>query len=707
MSAPSQKPNRLLHEKSPYLLQHAHNPVNWYPWGEEALAKAKNEDKPIFLSVGYSTCHWCHVMEHESFSDVKVAELMNREFVSIKVDREERPDLDQIYMSAVMTMTSQGGWPMSVFLTPEGKPFYGGTYYPPQPAWGRPSFTQILEHVANLWKNRREEVLRAAEQLTSAVAESSLTIEKGELSDAVLEGSFASLQNTFDSAKGGFEVAPKFPRAHTLSFLLRYYKRSGDRTALMMVTKTLDEMAKGGIYDHLGGGFHRYATDQYWHVPHFEKMLYDQAINAKAYLEAYQITQNENYARVVRETLDYVLRDMTSPEGGFYSAEDADSALTHDDPKHKVEGTFFVFELNELEKILGKEKAVVAADAFGVEASGNAGTGAHGELKNKNVLFLAHSDEAIAKKFKKSDEEVQKWMAEIKQKLFAYREKRPRPHLDDKILTDWNGLMISTFAFAGRVLKEPKYVAAAQKGADFILAQLRREDGGLLHRYRKGEAGISGYLEDYSFFIHGLIDLYQATFDISYLIAANELTQKMVASFWDNDRGGFYHTAGDAEKLIARTKEIYDGAIPSGNSVALLDLLRISRLTLNRDLEQKAEEAFKTFAPKINSFPSGYPQMLIAYAFGLGPSQEIVIAPGKEKKQTDSMIDLFYENFLPNAMLAIRPTNPKAEKSFVELIPFAADQTAQGNQTTAYVCQNYVCNLPTTDLKQLKKLLEK
>lgn len=694
--------NRLIHEKSPYLLQHAHNPVDWYPWGQEAFDKAKKEDKPIFLSIGYSTCHWCHVMEHESFSNTEVAELMNKEFVNIKVDREERPDIDQIYMSAVMTMTGQGGWPMSVFLTPDQRPFFGGTYYPPNPVWGRPSFTQVLNHVLDIWKTRRQEALEAASHLTQAVAQSTLVSTKGKLDQDVLLNGFKHFQNTFEPSKGGFEMAPKFPRAHAFSFLLRYYKRTGDFDALNMVTQTLDEMAKGGIYDQLGGGFHRYSTDPNWLLPHFEKMLYDQAINGKAYLEAYQITKKEEYARIIHEILEYVMRDMTAPEGGFYSAEDADSALTHEDPKNKVEGTFFVFELKEIETILGKEKAALAEFAFGIKANGNAGTGAHGELKNKNVLSLAQSKEAIAKKFKQTEKEIESTLAEIKQTLFAYREKRPRPHLDDKIMTDWNGLMISTFAFAGQVLNEPKYIQSAQKAADFILKNMRTKEGRLLHRYNNGEAGISGFLEDYAFFIHGLIDLYQASFELKYLEAAQQLSEQMLDLFWDNENGGFYLTAHDAEALITRTKEIYDGAIPSGNSVAVLDLLRVGRLTMNRAFEEKAEETLNAFATKINAFPSGYPQMLIAYDFGLGPSKEIVIAEGNG---TEEMIQLIYSEFLPNKVLAVRPSKETAE--FVKLIPFAKDQVAQKDQATAYVCENYVCNLPTTDLTQLKNLLTK
>jgi len=698
--------NRLANEKSPYLLQHAHNPVDWYPWGEEAFAKAKREDKPIFLSIGYSTCHWCHVMEHESFSDPEVAELMNKHFVSIKVDREERPDVDQIYMTAVMSMTGSGGWPLSVFLTTDRLPFYGGTYYPPKPVWGRPSFTQVLNSITDIWENRRDEAIRTGTSLALAI-EGNLAAppQEGGLNKEVLTSAFDNYQNGFDEAKGGFETAPKFPRAHSLSLLLRYHHRTKDKAALYMVEKTLEEMAKGGIYDHLGGGFHRYSTDEKWLLPHFEKMLYDQAINGKAYLEAYQVTQNENYARTARETLDYVLRDMTSTEGGFYSAEDADSPLTHEDPDTRVEGTFYVFEETEIEKLLGKKNAEIINFAFGVRKDGNAGTGAHGELKKKNVLSLAQPVEAIAKKFKKTEIEIDKILAQSKKTLFEARAKRPRPHLDDKIMTDWNGLMISTFAFAGRVLQEPRYTKAAQKAADFILTTLREKDGRLLHRFRDGHSGISGFLEDYAFFIHSLVDLYEATFDIQYLKAANELTTVMVDLFWDEQGKGFFLTSDDAEKLIARTKEIYDGAIPSGNSVALLDLIRVGRLTMNQSFEEKAQEAFSSFASKINAYPTGYPQMLIAFDFAVGPSKEIVIAGEAKDPLTEKMVQLIYSQFIPNKVVALRPTDPKQAASFIELVPFAKDQTAQKGKPTVYVCENYVCQLPTTDLKKLKELL--
>lgn len=701
------KPNRLIHEKSPYLLQHAMNPVDWYPWGEEAFERSRKENKPVFLSIGYSTCHWCHVMEHESFSDPEVAAYMNEHFISIKVDREERPDIDQIYMSAVTAMTGSGGWPMSVFLTPEGKPFYGGTYYPPKPVWGRPSFRQLLEQIVDVWENRREEAERAGGQLALALEQSSTgIIEKGELSSEVFDRAFRAFENAFDSNMGGFESAPKFPRAHVLSFLLRYYHRTGNDAALEMVEKTLDEMAKGGIYDHLGGGFHRYSTDHLWRVPHFEKMLYDQAINVKAYLEAYQITKKPAYERVTREVLDYVLREMTSPEGAFYSAEDADSALSHEEPEKKVEGTFYVFETDELERVLGKEKAEIFNFAFGLRAEGNAGTGAHNELVNKNVLYLAHPAVTVAKQFKITPEETEKLLKEMKQTLFRYRSKRPRPYLDDKVMTDWNGLLISTMAFAGNVLNEPMYKEGAQKAADFILDKTRSKNGRLRHRYRDGEAGINGFLEDYAFFMHGLIDLYEATFDLKYLQTAQELAIVMIQSFWDEEGGGFFLTSDDAEKLITRTKEIYDGAIPSGNSVALLSLLRLGRLTMNGDFEAKARDAFSVFAGKVNHFPNGYPQFLIALDFAVGPAKEIILAGKKNDPHIQEMARLIYSSFIPNKVVALRPEDAGDLKTFLKLVPFAKDQGPIQKKSAAYVCENYTCQLPATELSELSRLIQ-
>ena len=492
--------NRLVHEKSPYLLQHAHNPVDWYPWGDEAFEKAKKEDKPIFLSVGYSTCHWCHVMEEESFSNPEMAKIMNDNFISIKVDREERPDVDNIYMQVVMTMTGSGGWPMTVILTPDLKPFFGGTYFPPEDRWGSPGLKSILNTIASKWETERTQILASSESITQAVraeAQSKAAMSHA-LDEKTLEKAYQQFRSQFDSRFGGFGDAPKFPRSHTLSFLLRYWKRPGDGKALEMVEKTLQEMAKGGMYDHLGGGFHRYSTDGQWRVPHFEKMLYDQAILSKSYLEAYQATGKEEYAQIAREIFGYVLRDMTGSNGAFYSAEDADSTPDPAQPKKKSEGAFYIWSHDEIVEALGKERADIFNFYFGVEPNGNAPQDPHGEFKGRNILYVGHSLDETAKRLGKSPQEIETILKETKQILFSIRSKRLRPHLDDKVLTDWNGLMISSLAFASRALDEPRYAESAKKAADFLLEKMKRKDGRLMHRYREGEVAIPGFIEDYA-----------------------------------------------------------------------------------------------------------------------------------------------------------------------------------------------------------------
>ncbi|MCH7505594.1 thioredoxin domain-containing protein, partial [PVC group bacterium] len=605
---PEEYTNRLINEKSPYLLQHAHNPVDWYPWGDEAFEKAKKENKPVFISVGYSTCHWCHVMEEESFSNPEIAKIMNDNFVSIKVDREERPDVDNYYMSAVQAMTGSGGWPMSVFLTPEGKPFYGGTYFPPDDRWGRPGFATILNTMADKWKNDRENLLESAQDMSSRLQAlvSRSTSSKTKISEEILEKGFRSFVTQFDSRYGGFGV-PKFPRSHTLSFLLRYWQRVKDAKALEMVEKTLQAMARGGIYDHIGGGFHRYSTDAKWRVPHFEKMLYDQAIIAKAYLEAYQVTGNESYADMARDIFDYVLRDMTDVQGGFYSAEDADSSVVLDDNKvaaKKREGAFYVWSKDEIKKYLEPVKAKIFSYHYGVESGGNVARDPFGEFKKKNILYVVSNVEKTALEFKKSQKEIQSILEESKAILFDIRAKRPRPYLDDKVLTDWNGLMISSLAYGARVLENKRYEIAARKAADFILKEMKRSDGRLLHRWREGDAGIPGFLEDYAFFTNGLYDLYEATFDTRYLKEAKYLSEEMIRLFADKTSGGFYFTSHDTKENFGRTKEIYDGATPSGNSVAALALLRVGRLTVSQNLEDQAYKTLEAFSGSLAQSPS-------------------------------------------------------------------------------------------------------
>ncbi len=698
--------NRLSQEKSPYLLQHAHNPVDWYPWGEEAFAKARREDKPIFLSIGYSTCHWCHVMERESFEDPSVAEILNAHFVSIKVDREELPHVDSLYMQAVIQMTGQGGWPLTVFLTPDLKPFYGGTYFPPEDRWGRSGLKSLLTGIANAWRQKRQELLRSGESLTQALQAAELTRGVGQvpIDESLLTQAFEHSSASYDETFGGFEPAPKFPRAHALSFLLRYLKRGKSPQALEMVEKTLTEMHRGGMYDHLGGGFHRYSTDRQWRIPHFEKMLYDQAILTRAYLEAHQATGNEAYAQIAREIFEYVLRDLTSPEGSFYCAEDADSAPDPSRPEEKEEGAFYLWTSKELEELLGSEEAKLLSFVFGMEPGGNAISDPTGELHGKNVLYLARAAEEAAKKFGLSVEEVKKKLDEGKKRLLETRLKRPRPHLDDKVLTDWNGLMIGSLAFGSRVLDEPRYAQAAQRAADFILKHLMRRDGRLLHRYREGQAAVLATLEDYAFFIVGLVDLYEATFESKYLAEAKRLTGEMVRLFWDDSKGGFFMTGSDAEQLLVRQKELYDGAIPSGNSVAALALLRVGRLTQSQGFEQKAKQLFDSFSAELRQNPPAYTQSLIALDFALGPSKEIVIAGPAADPATQEMIRAVYSAFLPNKVVALHPPG-RAGQAIEALVPFLKEQVALEGKGTVYVCQNYTCDLPTSDLQKLRDLL--
>ncbi len=697
--------NRLAQEKSPYLLQHADNPVDWYPRGEEAFQKARREDKPLFVSIGYSTCHWCHVMEEESFENPGVAKAMNENFVSIKVDREERPDLDNIYMTAVQALTGSGGWPLNVFVTPDGKPMFGGTYWPPEDRLGRPGFLTVMNSVAQAWKENRGNLLKQSDDLVrliqkQAEAKADETLALG---DKTFREAARDLRASFDETYGGFGHGIKFPRSHTLSFLLRYGKRTGEKEALEMVERTLTQMARGGIWDHVGGGFHRYSTDAQWFLPHFEKMLYDQAILAKSYLEAFQAAGRPEDAGRARQIFEYVLRDLRDPGGAFYSAEDADSL----DPAAagKREGAFYVWEKSELTELLGEEAGEVVSEIFGVSPEGNVQEDPHGEFPRKNILALREEVETVAKKFGKSPSEIQKLLEESKGKLFEARARRPRPHRDDKILTDWNGLMISSLAFGSRVLGETRYRASARQAADFILEKLVRKDGRLLHRFREGEAAILGTIEDYAFFVHGLVDLYEAAFEPRYLAEAKRLTEEMVRLFWDETNGGFFFTARDAEKLIVRQKEIYDGALPSGNSVAALDLLRVGRLTMARELEKKAELLFDAFSAAIGRNPEAYPQMLIALDFALGPSREIVLSAERGPEETETFLKAIYERFIPNKVVAFHPAQGESKSEIEKLSPFIKNQLPLKGKPTAYVCENYVCKFPATDLSDLEKLL--
>ncbi|HSD64270.1 MAG TPA: thioredoxin domain-containing protein, partial [Ignavibacteriaceae bacterium] len=559
------KTNHLITEKSPYLLQHAYNPVDWYPWSEEAFEKAKHEDKPVFLSIGYSTCHWCHVMEKESFEDQEIAGLMNEAFVSIKVDREERPDIDGIYMSVCQMLTGSGGWPMTIIMTPDKKPFFAGTYFPKESRFRRPGMKELIQQLQDIWRKRREEVYQSASEIVEALSKGDEGRESG-IDKDIFQKAYNEFEDRFDNKYGGFGSSPKFPSPHNFYFLLRFYIRENNVNALNMVEKTLHNMRLGGIYDHIGFGFHRYSTDREWLVPHFEKMLYDQALIAEAYIELFQITKNEIYRRTAEEILRYVQRDMTSPEGGFYSAEDADS--------EGVEGKFYLWTKEEIRNLLNEDSELIS-EIYNLKDSGNI----PGENSGNNILHLTRSFEEVAQERNVSSKDLVGKMSNARKILFAQREKRTHPFKDNKILTDWNGLMISTFAKASQVFNVEEYGEIAIKAADFIVNNLIDKEGRLLHRYKDGEAGIISNIDDYAFFIRGLIDLYESTFNNYWLDKAIELNKDMIEYFCDEQKGGFFFTPYYGEKLIVRQKEIYDGAVPSGNSIAILNLLKLGRIT--------------------------------------------------------------------------------------------------------------------------------
>jgi uncharacterized protein YyaL (SSP411 family) len=680
MSQPSVHTNRLAQETSPYLRQHAHNPVDWYPWGEEALRRAGELDRPIFLSVGYSACHWCHVMEHESFEDPEVGRLLNEHFVPIKVDREERPDLDQIYMTAVQLMTGHGGWPMSVFLTPDLKPFYGGTYYPPDDRYGgqMPSFKRLLGAIIEAWQSRRAAVREQALQLTGHIQQA-VRLEPADraLGPEVVRRAADELRHGFDPVHGGFGKAPKFPHPMDLRVLLRVWQRFGEEDALVMVRKTLDGMARGGMYDHLGGGFHRYSTDRSWLVPHFEKMLYDNALLTVAYLEAYQATGEPFYREVVEETLAYVLREMTSPEGPFYSTQDADS--------EGEEGKFFVWSAEEVERVLGKELADLFGAVYDVTPEGN--------WEGHNILHRTRSDEQEARLQRLGEGELRARLDETRRKLFEVREHRVHPGRDEKALTSWNGLMISAFARAHQVLGRPEYREAATRAADFIVTRMRTADGRLLHTYSAGsEPKLNGYLEDYAFLLEGLVDLYEATFSLRWLQLALELAGVMVGQFWDESEGGFFYTGRDHEELIARTRDAHDSSVPSGNGMAVTALLRLAKLTGRTDLEERALRTLRLFSGLLTASPRVAGQMLIGLDFHLGPVDEFALVGDLESPEMRDVLRLIHRRFRPHHVLAAKPAQG-APAELDQVVPLLAGKSGLDRVAT-YICKDFACQAP-------------
>ncbi len=690
------KPNRLIDEKSPYLLQHAYNPVDWYPWGEEAFEKARNENKPIFLSIGYSTCHWCHVMEKESFEDHDVASLMNDVFVSIKVDREERPDLDHIYMMVCQILTGRGGWPLTIMMTPHKKPFFAGTYIPRSNRFGNPGMVDLIPTIKKAWTTQHKEVLESADKITGVLQGIEAVKPGTELDRTVLDRAYRELADSFDREHGGFGNAPKFPTVHNLLFLLRYWRRSGDQEVLEMVEKTLSEMRRGGVYDQIGFGFHRYSTDREWLVPHFEKMLYDQALIAIAYLEAFQATGREEYGKTAREIFTYVLRDMRGPEGGFFSAEDADS--------EGEEGKFYVWEEGEIQQALGRDAEIIGR-AFNIKREGNFRDEASGRKTGANIPHLKAPLKSIAIDAGVPYIELKERISSARERLFEHRERRVHPHKDDKILTDWNGLMIAALARGAQVLGEKEYAERAATAAAFLLGRMRGPEGRLLHRYRDGVAGITANVDDYSFLVWGLIELYEATFDPDYLKTAIELNGDMISHFWDAETGGLFFTPDDGEALIVRKKEIYDGAVPSGNSVAMLNMLRLARFTGMPDLEEKAAEIGRAFSNSLRERPSAYTYFMTALDFGIGPSYEVVIAGRSGGSDTKEMINILRSSYIPNKVVILRPVE-EASPGIDRLAGFLKGHVSLDAKATAYVCLDNSCKAPTNDTGKMLEMMK-
>jgi uncharacterized protein YyaL (SSP411 family) len=677
--------NHLALEKSPYLQQHAHNPVDWFPWGEEAFEKARREDKPVFLSIGYSTCHWCHVMERESFADGEAARVLNAAFVCVKVDREERPDLDQHYMAVCQMLTGSGGWPLTIVMTPDKRPFFAGTYFPKSRRWGRPGLLELVPALGEAWRTRREEVLRSAAEIIAAVdgGRRERRAAREVLTGATLDRAFHELAADFDESRGGFGGAPKFPIPHHVGFLMRYWKRTRKDKALAMAEKTLAAMRLGGIYDHLGFGFHRYSTDADWLVPHFEKMLYDQALLAEVYAEAFAATGKSEYKRTAGEIADYVLRDLASPEGGFSTAEDADS--------EGEEGKFYLWTMDELGAVLDLKEANHAARIYSLEAGGNfsePGSSRDG----RNILHGSGTAQGPAPTAR---------IEKIRQKLFLAREQRVRPFKDTKVLADWNGLMIAALASVFRMTGEDRYLRAAERAAGFVLERMRAHNGRLLHMFADGEARVPAFLDDYAFLIRGLLGLYEAGFDPGHLEKAVELVRRTIELFWDGKEGGFFFATADPE-VGARRKEIYDGAVPSGNSVMLMNLLRLARITGRPDLEKKASRLAEAFSPEVGGQPRMYTEFLRGLDFALGPSREVVVVGKWEAPDARDLLNALRGIYLPNTVTLFKPTDRTEPGQVLErLAPFTKDMDVGGGRAAAYVCSGGTCHRPVSSAAEL------
>jgi len=695
-------PNRLIKEKSPYLLQHAYNPVDWWPWGEEAFARAAAEDKPIFLSIGYSTCHWCHVMAHESFEDPDVAALLNSWFVSIKVDREERPDIDQMYMAATQAMSNSGGWPMSVFLLPDGSPFYGGTYFPPSSSRHRPGFSELLTALNQAWQQNRDELKESAQKLVAALKAESNKAHAVLKPDIVKRGFWLFAQDN-DPTHGGFSQAPKFPRPAVLSFLLHYYRLSGENKAKEMVLHTLDQMASGGICDHLGGGFHRYSVDQRWFVPHFEKMLYDQSQLAHVYLDAFAVTGQKRYGQTARELFEYLIRDMRDGDGGFYSAEDADS----DDPYapgNHGEGAYYLWTEDEIVSRLGQDGAELFMHSYGVLPEGNVAQDPLQEFTGKNILFRANSSEQTAEQFQQKRTAVEQSLADSRSTLLQARNVRKRPHLDDKIITGWNGLLIGALARGSRLLSDPALLEQAEQAATFIKNHLYSEqDQTVLRRYRAGESGLAGQLDDYASLSSGLIDLHQVSHEPRWLKWAIALTKRQIDLFWDDGGGFFYDSVAD-QQISVRMRAMYDGAEPAANSTAALNLIRLGQLRNEKSWQEMARRLIESFGTRINRYPQALPLMLSAWQILNSKPTQIVIAGQKEKADTAALLQVSDTYLGPYSVLFL--ADGEANQRFLEQrLPFMKDVSRLHDQATAYVCVDYSCSLPVSSPQELESLL--
>lgn len=679
----SQTVNRLIDEKSPYLLQHAYNPVDWYPWGEEAFNKAMSEDKPIFLSIGYSTCHWCHVMERESFENVEVAKVINDSFIAIKVDREERPDVDAVYMDVCQAINGSGGWPLTIVMTPDKKPFFAGTYIPVEDKYGRAGIITILNNITEAWKDRRDEIIDSSNGIIADIKENyHFKRDREDIGIDAVEQTFDEFTSFFEPKYGGFNLAPKFPSPHNLYFLLRYWKHSNSEKALDMVTKTLDAMYKGGIFDHVGFGFARYSTDTKWLVPHFEKMLYDNALLILAYTEGYAATGKELYREVAEKTISYVLRDMKNENGGFYSAEDADS--------EGVEGKFYVWSYEEIIDLVGKEKGELYSKYYDITEKGN--------FEGKNIPNL------ISTKVEEIEDnrELKETLEDINKILYMHREKRIHPHKDDKILTAWNGLMIAALAYAGKVFDDSMYIEEAEEAVQFIYNNLIDENGRLLARFREGEAAYEAYSEDYAFLIWGLIELYEASFEPEYLKKALKLNGDMYKYFWDKDEGGFFLYGEDSEELIWRPKEIYDGAMPSANSVAALNMLRLGKLTGNIDLEERSREMFKIFGNRAKEALRGHAYFIMSVLFDNVASKEILIAGNKKDKEVIKFLRKINREYAPFTTVSLNDNSEELRR----IMPHVTDKGLVDGKNAVYICENFACQKPMVNLEEALKYLK-